>query len=69
MPIHPSDMATTSKPRCGNCANWAQLATAPNAGWCKIASSQRATHSGQMEPFGLITTDMAVCSSWMGIEK
>lgn len=65
MPIHPSDMATTSNARCGNCCNWMPLKAAQNAGWCKLASHERANHSGINERVGLMTTDMSVCTSWM----
>ena len=50
---------------CGHCANWMQLPTAPNAGFCRLASTMRTTHSGQSERFGLMTTDLQVCSQWM----
>ena len=50
---------------CGTCANWMQLSKAPHAGFCRIASAERTTHSGQMERFGLMTTDLQVCSQWM----
>ena len=51
--------------QCATCANWLQLATAPHAGFCRIASTMRTTHSGQSERFGLMTTDLQVCSQWM----
>ena len=50
---------------CGRCANWMPLPTAPHAGFCRIASTMRTTHSGQSERFGLMTTDLQVCSQWM----
>lgn len=50
---------------CGACANWLQLDRAPNAGWCRIASGERTTHAGTAERYGLMTTDLQVCSQWM----
>lgn len=50
---------------CATCRHWLQFARAPNAGWCGVASGERASHSGVNERVGLMTTDMQVCSQWM----
>lgn len=53
------------EPACASCANWMQITKAPHAGFCRLASWDRTTHSGQNERYGLMTTDLQVCSQWM----
>ena len=51
---------------CGTCANWMQLDQAPHAGWCRLASGIKPNMGGVNERYGLMTTDLQVCSQWMG---